>query len=39
MQHYTALRIKSLDKKSSLLVDVNHLRLFAESLTKTQLSQ
>ena len=34
----TCIQTKSLDEKSSLLVDANHLRLFAERCTKTQLS-
>ena len=38
-QSHATLRTNSLDEKTSLLVDVNRLRRFAESCTKIQLSQ
>ena len=37
-QSHMTLRTKSPDEKSSLLVDINHCHLFAESCMKTQMS-
>ena len=36
-QSQATLRTKTLDEKSSLLVDVNHFHLFAESCTKNSV--